>query len=81
MNSGVGAARIGQWYTYWDTKETFRVTAYNDKSCTIETQALDGDRDAIDEAEWSTLPLDLAEPPEDWTETLDPNASYQECLK
>jgi hypothetical protein len=77
MNTGVGEARIGQWYAYWDTGETFLVTAYDEKSCTIETQALDGDRDEIDEEEWRTLPLELAEPPEDWTEAVDDTVPCQ----
>lgn len=71
-------AQVGQWYTQLDTKETFLVTGYDDKSRSIETQAINGDLDEIDEGDWYTVPLALAEPPEDWTETINdgdvPNA-------
>jgi hypothetical protein len=62
---------VGQWYTRRDTKEVFLVTGYDDKSSTIETQAIDGDLDEIDADHWNLLPLAFADPPEDWTEALD----------
>ena len=71
MNLNVGAAQIGQWYMHLDKGEPFLVTGCDEKSRTIETQALDGDLDEIDEETWSSLPLELAEPPEDWTEAVD----------
>jgi len=71
MNINVGAAQIGQWYMHLDKGEPFLVTGYDEKSRTIETQALDGDLDEIDEETWSSLPLQLTEPPEDWTEAVD----------
>ena len=71
MNIDVGAAQIGQWYMHLDKGEPFLVTGCDEKSRTIETQALDGDLDEIDEETWSSLPLELAEPPEDWTEAVD----------
>jgi len=71
MNINVGAAQIGQWYMHLDKGEPFLVTGCDEKSRTIETQALDGDLDEIDEETWSSLPLALAEPPEDWTEAVD----------
>jgi len=71
MNINVGAAQIGQWYMHLDKGEPFLVTGYDEKSRTIETQALDGDLDEIDEETWRSLPLERAEPPEDWTETID----------
>ena len=39
MNS---TAQVGRWYTRLDTGETFLVTGYDDKSRTIETQAING---------------------------------------
>jgi hypothetical protein len=33
------APQVGQWYLQLDTKEAFFVTAYDDKSHAIETQA------------------------------------------
>lgn len=54
-----------------DTDESFLVTGYDDKSRTIETQAINGDLDEIDAENWDLLTLAFAEPPEDWTEALD----------
>jgi hypothetical protein len=71
MNINVEAARIGQWYRHLDKGDIFLVTGYDEKSRTIETQTVDGDLDEIDGDAWSTLPLELAEPPEDWTEAID----------
>jgi len=71
MNTGVGRARIGQWYLRWDKGEVFQVTGRDDRTNTIETQTFDGDLDEVDEAVWTTLPLSLAEPPEDWTGPMD----------
>ncbi len=70
MNS-VGRARIDQWYQRQDKGEAFLVTGYDDKSRTIEIQTFDGDVDEIDEEVWSTLPLEFAEPPENWTGPVD----------
>lgn len=68
MNS---PAQVGQWYTQLHTRETFLVTAYDDRSRTIETQAINGDLAEIDEEMWNILPLAFAEPPEEWTEAID----------
>jgi hypothetical protein len=62
--------QVGHWYTRLDTREGFLVTGYDDKSRTIETQAINGDLDEIDAENWNTLPLAFADPPEDWTEAL-----------
>jgi hypothetical protein len=62
--------KVGQWYTRLDTKEAFLVTGYDDTSRMIETQAINGDLDKIDAADWIMLPLAHADPPEDWTEAL-----------
>lgn len=71
MNRRVGEARIGQWYLRWDKGEVFQVTACDERSGTIETQSFDGEIDEIDKESWITLPLGLAEPPEDWTGPVD----------
>ena len=60
--------QVGQWYTRLDTEEDFLVTGYDDKTRTIETQAINGDLDEIDAENWGRLPLAFAQPPEDWTE-------------
>jgi hypothetical protein len=61
--------QVGQWYEL-DSRQIFMVTGFDDRSHTIETQAINGDLDEVDEFTWSILPLALAEPPEDW-ETID----------
>ena len=71
MNTGVGRARIGQWYLRWDKGEVFQVTGHDERARTFEIQTFDGDLDEVDEAAWATLPLSLAEPPEDWTGPMD----------
>lgn len=71
MNTGVGRARIGQWYTRWDKGEIFQVVGYDPNSLTIETQTFDGDLDEVDLETWAGLPLAFAEPPEDWTGPVD----------
>jgi hypothetical protein len=71
MNTGVGRARIGQWYTRCDKGEIFQVVGYDPSSRTIETQTFDGDIDEIDHEAWVGLPLKFAEPPEDWTGPVD----------
>ena len=69
--SSVGRARIDQWYQRLDKGEAFLVTGYDDKSRTIEIQTFDGDLDEIDEEVWNNLPLEFAEPPENWTGPVD----------
>src|ERR1017187_4239735 len=71
MNTGVGRAQIGQWYVHWDKGEIFQAIGLDAHSRTIEIQTFDGDVDEIDEHTWLTLPLGLAEPPEDWTGPID----------
>lgn len=71
MNTGVGRARIGQWYTRGDKGEIFQVVGYDANSRTIETQTFDGEVDEVDLETWAGLPLEFAEPPEDWTGPVD----------
>jgi hypothetical protein len=67
MKVDIGTPRIGQWYTHLDKGEPFLVTGYDEKTHAIEIQDITGDLDEIDDEVWSTLPIELAEPPEDWT--------------
>jgi len=67
----VGRPEIGQWYLHQDKGEMFLVTGYDDDARTVEIQNFDGDVDEIEAAAWSTLPLERAAPPEDWTGPLD----------
>lgn len=71
MNPDVGRARIGQWYARCDKGEIFQVVGYDPNSRTIETQMFDGDLDEVDLETWAGLPLEFAEPPEDWTGPVD----------
>jgi hypothetical protein len=71
MRRVAGGARVGQWYLRLDKGEIFQVIGYDGESLTIEIQNFDGDLDEIDEEAWATLPLGLAEPPEDWTGPID----------
>jgi len=71
MRTPVGPARIGQWYMRADKGETFQVTGRDLAAQTIEVQSFHGDLDEIDEESWTTLPLELAEQPEDWTGPVD----------
>lgn len=71
MNEKVGSPRIGQWYLRGDKGEAFLVTGRDQKAGTIEIQSFGGDIDEIDESNWSALPLEFAEPPEDSSGTMD----------
>src|SRR3981189_1901109 len=64
-------AVVGQWYLRQDTGEMFWVTDYDDESGTVEIQTLDGDLDELNDEVWQSLPLALAEPPQDWTGPMD----------
>lgn len=67
----VGRPEIGQWYLHQDKGEMFLVTGYDGDARTIEIQNFDGDVDEIEAAAWSTMPLERAAQPEDWTGPLD----------
>ncbi len=71
MNETVGGPRIGQWYRRGDKGGPFLVTGRDPHAGTIEIQSLDGDLDEIDDGNWSALPLEFAEPPEDISGPLD----------
>ncbi len=71
MNAEIGSARIGQWYLRRDKGEMFLVTGTDERAGTVEVQTFDGDLDEIDADTWSTLPLERAPPPEDWTGPVD----------
>lgn len=71
MGEQVRGPEIGQWYLHQDKGEMFRVTGYDHGTRTIEIQNFDGDVDEIDAEAWSTLPLERASEPEDWTGPVD----------
>jgi len=67
MKTSVGSPIIGQWYSRTDKGENFVVTGIDEEAGTIEIQSFDGDLDELDRDVWWTLPLELAEEPEDST--------------
>ena len=67
MNPIVGGPKIGQWYSRRDKGENFVVTGIDEHAGTIEIQTFDGDLDELDQEAWWTLPLELAEEPENST--------------
>jgi len=71
MNRRVPHARVGEWYLRRDIGEIFQVTGYDDRSRTIEIQTFDGDLDEIETELWRRIPLELIEPPEDWSGPVD----------
>jgi len=71
MDANFVRPEIGQWYMRGDKGQLFRVVGRDDKSRAIEVQSMDGDVDEIDSEIWATLPLQRAEPPEDWTAPVD----------
>jgi hypothetical protein len=62
---------VGQWYLRRDTYELLQVLDYDEESGTISVQNFEGDLDQFDDESWRALPLEPAEPPEDWTGPLD----------
>lgn len=71
MNTGVGPALIGHWYRHLDKGEIFQIIGLDIGTKSIVTQSFDGDIDEFSEEDWITLPVGLAEPPEDWTGPID----------
>jgi len=62
---------ISQWYRHLDKGQSFQVTAFDEAEGTIEVQHFDGDLEEIDLEDWTDLPLEPIEPPEDWTGPMD----------
>jgi hypothetical protein len=71
MNRYFLRPEIGQWYTRADKGEMFQVVGRDENSRAIEIQSFDDELDEIDTETCATLPLERAEPPEDWTGPLD----------
>ena len=70
---------IGRWYAHRDKGQMFQVVAVDARGDCIEIQDFDGDVDEVDLAEWFTMPLDPAAPPEDATGPADdPDTSERE---
>jgi hypothetical protein len=72
MNGAMGDPQIGQWYERTDkADDIFQVTGIDEAAGTIEVQSIAGDIDELDFETWISLPLGLAQPPEDWLELID----------
>src|SRR5512142_455084 len=65
---------IGDWYRL-NSGSLFEVVAYDDDDGTIEIQYFDGTVEEMDtedwESQWADRALEAAEPPEDWTGSVD----------
>jgi hypothetical protein len=61
---------IGNWYRH-ENGEIFEVVALDEKDGTVEIQYFDGTVEEIDVEAWEELELEAAEPPEDWSGSVD----------
>ena len=66
---------IGDWYRQKEGGALFEVVAFDDDDGTIEIQYFDGTVEEMDiddwEAQWSDGALESADPPEDWSGSVD----------
>jgi hypothetical protein len=60
-----------RWYQDLDSHDQFQVIAVDESERVVEIQHLDGDLEEIDMDEWFERKLELIEPPEDWTASMD----------
>ena len=72
---------VGQWYR-GSTNELFEVVAIDDEDETIEIQYFDGTIEEMDVEDWDTQwdegALESAEAPEDWSGSVDVEATSEE---
>lgn len=66
---------IGDWYRQKEGGALFEVVAFDDDDGTIEIQYFDGTVEEMDvedwDAQWIEGALETAEPPEDWSGSVD----------
>jgi hypothetical protein len=66
--------RIGEWYRHTGG-DSFEVVAFDEDDGTIEIQYFDGTVEEMDtedwESQWADHTLEAAQPPEDWTGSVD----------
>ncbi len=60
-----------QWYSRLDKGYAFQVVAVDEEERTVEIQHFDGDLEELDFDVWAEMELELIEPPEDWTGSVD----------
>ena len=61
---------VGQWYQR-PGRSVFEVVAIDEQAETIELQHFDGTVDELDMESWNRLIIQAAEPPEDYSGSLD----------
>ena len=75
---------IGNWYKVTGG-ETFEVVALDEDDGTIEIQYFDGTVEEMDvedwESQWEDGALETAEPPEDWTGSVDVELEAEEGMR
>ena len=75
---------IGNWYKVTGG-ETFEVVALDEDDGTIEIQYFDGTVEEMDvedwESQWEDGALETAEPPEDWTGSVDVEQEAEEGMR
>ena len=62
---------VGRWYLRWDKGEIFQVTGRNAGTDAIAIRTFDGSPEEIPASQWESLPLGIADPPDDWTGPLE----------
>ncbi|HUI62051.1 MAG TPA: DUF6763 family protein [Steroidobacteraceae bacterium] len=69
---------IGEWYRHAGG-DSFEVVAFDEDDGTIEIQYFDGTVEEMDtedwEGQWADRAIESAEPPEDWTGSVDIEAT------
>ncbi len=71
---------IGNWYRQING-ETFEVVALDTEDATIEIQYFDGTIEEFDLENWDQMEIEEAEPPEDWSGSVDVDDEDLEELK
>ena len=61
---------IGNWYKH-ENGEIFEVVALDTADSTVEIQYFDGTIEELDLDEWEQMEIQAAEPPEDWSGSVD----------
>lgn len=61
---------VGNWYKH-ENGEIFEVVALDADDATVEIQYFDGTIEEMDLDEWEQIELQEAEPPEDWSGSVD----------
>ena len=72
QNHGVESPQIGRWYCC-NKDRLFEVVAVDEFAGTIELQFFDGTVDEADPERWLSMRPQYAEPPEDWSGSVDVN--------